>query len=270
MTERYSRTDTEVASRQVVRSSPLPAWAQVAQHFKRAIDQGTVASGQQLPSETNLALEFGVSRITIRQALGHLSSEGYVDRRQGIGTFVAPRRLPIQHDLSLDNSWRERLMEQGYKPVSRVIEVGLPDGVPSEVAARLPDLTPSLLSSPLAYFKRLQCVDDEPIGMSESWVPLSIAPEVHKEPLIDGSLSSTLHERYGLRPAVVDNVVEAVLATATEAHVLQTFVDVPLFALTSLSRHRNGAVVHVSRTAWVAGRVRFHYLHRSAYRPYKP
>jgi GntR family transcriptional regulator len=270
MTELDSTEEPEVPSRKVVRSSPLPAWAQVAQHFKRAIDQGTVASGQRLPSETDLALEFGVSRITMRQALGHLSAEGYVDRRQGIGTFVAPRRLPIQHDLSLDNSWRERLTRQGYKPVSQVIEAGLRDTVPSDVAARLPDFSPSAVLPPLAYFKRLQVVDDEPIGMSESWVPLSIAPDLHKEPLIDGSLSLTLHERYGLQPSVVDNVVEAVLATATEAQVLQTFVDVPLFAVTSLTRDRTGAVVHVSRTTWVAGRVRFHYLHRSTQRPSKP
>jgi len=237
----------------------MPAWAQVAQHFKRTIDEGTLASGQRLPSETELANDFGVSRITVRQALGHLSAEGYVDRRQGIGTFVAPRRLPIQHDLSMNDPWRDRLSLQGYKPVSQVLESSLREALPPEATARLSDLD---VEPPLAYFKRLHRVDDEPIGVTESWVPLSVVPGLDKQRLVEGSLSQTLSERYGIETPLVDNVVEAILATAADAHLLETFVDTPLFVVTAAGRRRDGDLVHVSRTAWVAGRVRFHYLHR--------
>ena len=237
----------------------MPAWAQVAQHFKRTIDEGTLVSGHRLPSETELANDFGVSRITVRQALGHLSAEGYVDRRQGIGTFVAPRRLPIQHDLSMNDPWRDRLSSQGYKAVSQVIEAGLRESLPPEAKARLSDLD---AEPPLAYFKRLHRVDDEPIGVSESWIPLSVAPGLDKRGLVQGSLSQTLSEQYGIETSLVDNVVEAVLATAADAHLVETFVDTPLFVVTAAGRRRDGDLVHVSRTVWVAGRVRFHYLHR--------
>jgi GntR family transcriptional regulator len=244
----------------------MPAWAQVAQHFKRTIDDGTLPSGHRLPSETELADDFGVSRMTVRQAFGHLSAEGYVDRRQGIGTFVAPRRLPIQHDLSMNDPWRDRLSLEGYKPVSRVIESGIRDVLPGEPKTRLADLD---VEPPFAYFKRLHRVDDEPIGMTESWVSLSVVPGIEKQSLVDGSLSKTLSERYGIELSLVDNVIEAVLATAADAQLLETYVDTPLFVVTAAGRQRDGDMVHVSRTAWVAGRVRFHYLHRNPKRASK-
>jgi GntR family transcriptional regulator len=244
----------------------MPAWAQVAQHFKRTIDDGTLPSGHRLPSETELADDFGVSRMTVRQAFGHLSAEGYVDRRQGIGTFVAPRRLPIQHDLSMSDPWRDRLSLQGYKPVSEVIESGLREVLVPDPKARLADLD---VEPPFAYFKRLHRVDDEPIGMTESWVPISVAPGLEKQKLVDGSLSRTLSERYGIESSLVDNVVEAVLATPADAQLLETFVDTPLFVVTAAGRRGDGDLVHISRTAWVAGRVRFHYLHKDSGRTSK-
>ena len=253
--------DAEVPLGRVVHTSPLPAWAQVVQHFKTAIDEGTLAGGQRLPSETDLATEFGVSRITLRQALGHLSAEGYIDRRQGIGTFVAPRQLPIQHDLSLSDPWRARLGLQGYKAVSQVIATGLREFLPPEVLARVSNLD---VVSPFVYFKRLHCVDGEPIGVTESWVPTSVAPGLETKPLIEGSLSLTLSDRYRIESKQVDNLVEAVLASASDAQLLATFVDVPLFVVTAVSRGKEAEVVDVSRTAWVAGRVRFHYLHRAS------
>jgi GntR family transcriptional regulator len=263
MADSESRAQSDSPPAQVVRTSPMPAWAQVAQHFKRTIDDGTLPSGHRLPSETELADDFGVSRMTVRQAFGHLSAEGYVNRRQGIGTFVALRRLPIQHDLSMNDPWRDRLSLQGYKPVSEVIEFGLREALPSEPKTRLSDLE---VEPPFAYFKRLHRVDDEPIGVTESWVPISVVPGLANQQLVEGSLSRTLSERYGIESSLLDNVVEAVLATAADAQLLETFVDTPLFVVTAAGRRRDGELVHVSRTAWVAGRVRFHYLHRDSRR----
>ena len=54
-----------------------------------------------------------------------------------------------------------------------------------------------------------------------------------------------------------------------DAQLLETYVDTPLFVVTAAGRQRDGDMVHVSRTAWVAGRVRFHYLHRNPKRASK-
>lgn len=239
------------------RTSPLPAWAQAAQHIRRQIETGRLAGGERLPSETELAEAFKLSRLTVRQALSQLSAEGLIERRQGIGTFVVPRKVAVQHDLSLSTSWRQRFREEGRESSSALLESRLEDSVPSELAARL---QPSDAVGKVAFVKRLQLVDSQPIGATESWVPVDVAPGLLDRPLDDGSLSTTLKNRYDRSAATVESTVETLLATAADAQLLDTVPDVPLFVVTSISRQEDGALLEASRTSWVGGRVRFRFM----------
>jgi GntR family transcriptional regulator len=245
-----------VLSGRVDRSSPVPVWAQVVQDIRRRIDAGVLVSGQRLPSETELAAEFSVSRITIRQALGHLSADGYVDRRQGTGTFVSARTTPVQHDLSLNVPWRIRLRDEGHKAISEPLVSAVERAVPADFGEGF------AVAGEVVYLKRLQRVDTQPIGITESWLPARLVPGLAEEPLIDGSLSLTLKERYGIVAAEVDNSLETVLATAADAQLLDAYVDVPLFVVTAVSRLADGDLLEVSRTSWVGSRVRFRFLHK--------
>lgn len=231
----------------------------MVQDLRRRIDTGVLLGGQRLPSETELGTEYGVSRITVRQALGHLSADGYVDRRQGTGTFVSARTAPVQHDLSLSLPWRIRLRDEGHKAISEPLVTSREPSLPAE-------LTPALRlgdeAGEVVYLKRLQRVDDQPIGITESWLPQRLVPGLADEPLIDGSLSTTLREHHGIVAAEVDNVLETVLATAADAQLLDAYVDVPLFVVVAVSRLDDGRLLEVSRTSWVGSRVRFHFLHR--------
>jgi DNA-binding GntR family transcriptional regulator len=239
------------------RSSPLPAWAQAAQHLRRQIETGRFPGGERLPSEAELAEVFGVSRLTVRQALGKLSDEGLIDRRQGVGTFVLPRKVAVQHDLSLRSSWRERFQEEGHQTCSELLDARPGQLLPPDLAERL---APSDPTTGMVFLKRLQRVDSLPIGITESWVPEKVAPGLAERPLDDGSLSTTLRNHYGHNAAVVENTLETALATPADARLLDTVTDVPLFLVTTVSRQKNGDLLDVSRTSWVGGRVRFHFL----------
>jgi GntR family transcriptional regulator len=65
-----------------------PLYIEIANEIKRRIVVGIYPSGAQLPSEPELANEFGVSRGTLREALGILEKEGKISRKHGIGSFV--------------------------------------------------------------------------------------------------------------------------------------------------------------------------------------
>jgi len=239
------------------RTSPLPAWAQAAQYIRRQIETGRLAGGERLPAETELAEMFELSRLTIRQALSQLSSEGLIERRQGIGTFVMSRKVAVQHDLSLSSSWRQRFLEEGHQPSTKLLEASASRALPPDLAARL---SPDDPLGEMSFLKRLQIVDATPIGVTESWVPVSVAPGLVERPLDDGSLSLTLQNRYARTPATVDNTLEAVLATPVDAQLLDTATDVPLFVVTAVSRQKDGGLLDLSRTSWVGGRVRFRFL----------
>src|SRR3990170_8084009 len=101
----------------VDRRSPLPAWAQVERNLRYVIDQG-LEVGSQLPTENEMAAIYGVSRITIRQALSALADSDYVERRQGTGTFVVDRPRLVQHDFGLMTPWRDRFRAAGEEAES--------------------------------------------------------------------------------------------------------------------------------------------------------
>src|SRR5690242_20077656 len=79
------------------RSSPEPLHRQLAERLADSIRSRAFKPGERLPSESELAQRYGVSRITLRQAVGALVQQQLVVRKQGKGTFVtAPS---VRHDL---------------------------------------------------------------------------------------------------------------------------------------------------------------------------
>ncbi|MFR9802233.1 GntR family transcriptional regulator [Pseudonocardia sp. RS010] len=78
-----------------------PVYRQVEAEIRRRIRDGEIGPGQRLPSETELATEWGVNRLTIRQAIGELARAGHVTVRQGSGTYVAEPVMIVNLDLPL-------------------------------------------------------------------------------------------------------------------------------------------------------------------------
>ncbi|WP_196810863.1 GntR family transcriptional regulator [Arthrobacter sp. 35W] len=241
----------------VERNSPVPAWAQVMRDVRRRIEEGELKSGSRMPTENELATSYGVSRITIRQALADLASEGFVDRRQGTGTFVAQRAAPIQHDLQLTTHWRTRFADAGFDARSEQIETA-PDAEVPHVLLR--ELEEAERPGTTVRLSRRHVVDGKAIGLTNSWVAVDRAPGIDAQPLVNGSLSQTLSEVYGVDTAKTDSFLEVGLASFAEAQLLNTYVDAPLFVVLSVSRNAENQVLELSRTIWISTQVRFHFL----------
>src|SRR3954447_5736788 len=112
-----------------------PVWAQIEERVAERIDSGRVGPGERLPPERELADWLGVSRMTVRQALGSLAARGLVERGVGRGTFVrAPGK--VVHDLTSAMGFTARLERQGIVAGAAVVAAGeVP--APEPVAERL-------------------------------------------------------------------------------------------------------------------------------------
>jgi CheY-like chemotaxis protein len=90
-------------------------------HLKSAIEQGQYPEGSVLPTQPRLARSIGVSTVTLRQALERLAQEGYVEARQGSGTFVRSRQgvrghvLVADDDISIRSAMVDALEHFGYR-----------------------------------------------------------------------------------------------------------------------------------------------------------
>ena len=89
---------------------------QVAQHLRSRIMQGEFTPGARMPSETQIAQEYAVSRVTVRTAVKLLESQGLVDVRHGSGTFVCDFGTGIKAGIQELRSITETIREMGFTP----------------------------------------------------------------------------------------------------------------------------------------------------------
>src|SRR5581483_11089024 len=156
-------------------SSPLPLYHQLERIVAERIASEVYRDG--LPSEVELAVEFGVSRGTVRQALDRLARSGVIVRRPGRGSFVAP--VPLEFALGRLYRFNREMGERGVRGSSRVLE-RRDVRAPAVAAARLGlDAGARCLR-----IVRLRLAGDDPLLLETSHIP-----EAFAEPLVDGDLA---------------------------------------------------------------------------------
>jgi GntR family transcriptional regulator len=202
---------------------PVPLYHQLQCVLKAEIEAGKWQPDQQIPTETKIAERFGVSKITVRQALQALAEQGYIRREQGRGTFVSRRNFDEgPRELT---SFTEEMRRHDLTASSRVLEqlvVAADEGV-SE-ALRLPP------HEPVFVLRRVRLANGEPMGVQTAHIPAALVPGLEKENLETASLYETLQGRYGLYPARARETYFASLADCKASELLRIPVGSPVYA----------------------------------------
>jgi GntR family transcriptional regulator len=186
------------------RREARPLYQQLKDRLVRRIADGTWRPGDQIPTEAELCRLFGVSRMTVKQAVAELVREGVLYRRQGKGTFVAGPR--IQQRLAL-TSFTEDMRRRGFEPSSRVLALGV---VPA--SRQLAEILRVPVESPVWRLERLRLADGQAVALQTAHLPASLCPVVDAQAVAEGSLYRYLEERYDLRPARAVETYTAVVA----------------------------------------------------------
>ena len=147
--------------------SPVPKYSQLREILLDLVETELDAD-QSIPSERELSARFGLSRMTVRQAVDHLVSEGRLYRVQGKGTFVA--RPKIEMPLRL-TSFTEDMRARGLQPGSRDLDRRT-DGASAHLA-RMLKIAPG---DRVHVIERLRTADGIPMAVERSHVPEAVAP----------------------------------------------------------------------------------------------
>ena len=239
----------------VDRSSPLPAYFQVAQDLRRRIGEGEWGTGDRIAPELVLASDYGVSRVTVRQALAELAKDDLLERKRGSGTYVRPHQRPIVYDLNLTiGAYAARIRQLGFANRAEVIESGLVEDPPEHLRAAL-QLAPDGVA---AYLLRRIVINEQPAAMYRSWFDAGVVPGIERSPGVAGSLSDTLEREYGFVPVRSELYLEAVRSTSEEALLLGVGSDAPLLIITSTSYLTDERPLEHAQMTWLGDRVRFH------------
>ncbi|HEC23289.1 MAG TPA: GntR family transcriptional regulator [Chloroflexi bacterium] len=234
------------------RSSSVPLYAQLETYFRLRIVEGELSPGDRLPPETELAKTFGVSRMTLRQALDNLVRDGLLMRQRGKGTFVAEPPRKITAPLYFPVSFTEQMANLGYAASSRLLKSEVIENPPALVAEHLN--LPA--DQPVIHIRRLRLANQLPVSLDSSYLPYHLCPEIMEADLA-GSLFSALQRLYDLRPVKGENWLEPAIATPTEAELLNVAPGTPLLLMYGVSRLEDGTPIEYSKALWRGDRVRF-------------
>ncbi|HXT37315.1 MAG TPA: GntR family transcriptional regulator, partial [Chloroflexota bacterium] len=151
------------------RQSPIPIHYQFKKMLLDQILSGHLPPGAQLPTEGEYARQFGVSLAPIRQALGELAQQGYIERRTRRGTFV--RRRKIAQKIASLSSFTDAMHETNLAVAVEVLQLESIQA-PKELAARL-----GLSESEAVVFLQRRCsLDREPAALLRSGCPPTASP----------------------------------------------------------------------------------------------
>ncbi|MBQ9031250.1 MAG: GntR family transcriptional regulator [Parasporobacterium sp.] len=200
-------------------NSSVPLYNQVREQILFDIRFGNLKKGEKLPSELDLAKEFGVSRITIRKAMESLEAEEILIRKQGKGTFITSPKTKFKADdqIGFTKTW-EML---GKTPKTQVIKVEL---VTPEKSIR--DFLEAKEDEPVVCSRRLRFVDDVPISLETNYYSKKLNFLISED--LNGSLFHILIDQRGLSIHYRSRILTLCRAKADEAQLLGVKKNSPL------------------------------------------
>jgi GntR family transcriptional regulator len=213
--------------------SAVPLYSQVRERLRERILDGTYAPQARLPAESELGAIFGVSRITVRQALNDLQKEGAIFTVPGKGTFVAKPR-PSQ-DLNRLEGFGEAMSRKGHRIVNQVVKHATVAASP-EVATRL-GLPPG---APVTEINRVRFLDHAPVSFEVTWLPTSVGERLRHENLAERDIFLILETDYGIALDHADIQIGAVNADPELAAALSVAPGMALLRIERLTFTQDG------------------------------
>lgn len=233
------------------RHPPVALYFQIQEDIRGRIEAGELQPGDRLEPESVLEARYGVSRITVRQALSTLATEGLIEKRQGKGTFV--RAEKVAQRTGVLTSFTEEMRHRDLPVLTRVL--GFEVRIPPEAIRRRLQLSPG---EQVVFLRRLRLVGAEALAFTEAALPERFVPDLPRKTLVDGSLYRTLEEIYGLVLAEADEEIEAKKATTEERRLLGIIGGSPILQITRTTYLATGEPVEYARVAYKAERFKYY------------
>jgi GntR family transcriptional regulator len=204
--------------------------------------------GEAIPSERQLSVELGVSRLTLRAALDELAREGYVVRRRGSGTFVGEPK--IAQELTM-TSFTEDMRRRGMEPGSRTLSLEI---VPA--GARLGRFLHVSPSEPIVVAKRLRLADRETMAIETLHVREALVPGLTRRDLEGRSFYELLRERFGIVIAGGAQTIEPTVTNEEESEALGVPLHSPAFLFERVTHSEGNEIVEFVHSIYRGDRYR--------------
>ena len=218
----------------------LPRYHQIAEALRTRIREGTLRPGARLDTQRRLATSFGVTLMTLRQALELLEREHLISRRHGLGTFVAAPS--IDYDILQLRRFAGDLSAKGEHVATRLLTTRF-----SPPDRRVGDALSLGPGERVLVVARLRLVDGHPMSLQRSFLPAHIGDDVARADLALTPLHHVLEHKLGIVIHSARETVSAVRLARREARELGCPAGAPAFESERVSYDAAGAPVVFDR-----------------------
>jgi GntR family transcriptional regulator len=216
------------------RNGGVPAYQRIQGAIRRRIEAGQLRTGDPVASERDLAKTHQVSLMTARHALTSLERQGVVERRRGIGTFVAPPKIQFNKLMS----YTEQMASRSLTARSKILFAKIISDE-QEVTARLA-LPPH---SEVIKLERLRHASEQPFALETCYLSSSDFPDLLSAPLSSESLFKILERDYDVELGYADEEIDATAADPRIADLLAVPRRDPLLRIRQLIYSTRGKAI---------------------------
>ena len=242
------------------KSSPIPMFYQIANSLREEIYRGVYIPRELLPSENDLAIRYGVSRVTIRHALLELEQNQFIYREKGKGTFVAP--LPYKGFLGF-GSFSQKCRLLGHTPTSKVIRFEEVPTIPDEFEEIFILLKELEGCGSFYLLERVRMMDGIPSVVEQNYLPKWLYPGLDKFDLETHSLYSLMEEQWNVVPAKADQFFSVGIADHSMAKLLQLEPGEPLLLVSNLAKSAKNEIIEFTKGIISKRFLPYHVLHQN-------
>ncbi len=229
---------------------PVPLYHQLKQILRSEIERGTYKPSDRLPSEPEMIQLYGVSRITVRQALSELETEGIVIRRHGKGTYVMERH--IEQELVRLTDFVEDMELAGLAPSSQVL------ALTREAAKQhVTEVLGLNVETEVVRIDRLRLANERPIAFDTTWLPLRFGLLLSEEMLRQETIYHILETHYAIPVEAGTFHITAANASTELAHRLHVTLNAALLLIQRTSYTTNNVPLYFQERYYRPDRVNY-------------
>ena len=234
-----------------LKRGPTPYYHQIGAILREKIENGELSEGERVPSEEELCRAFKVSRATVRQALQNLEHDDLIIREPGRGSFV--NRAPDKVAHLKMTCLLEDLIALGIPAETQVMETGMVRSSGAVAEALGLEAGDEVFS-----FLRVISVEKQAFAVTRVYLPAWMGAKLTKKDLEAQHLLNTLAKKCDVHGETADQLVEAVMADASQSNLLDVNAGTPLLSVSRTTFNPKGECIEFSVTHYRSDRTRFY------------
>src|SRR3954447_5777647 len=231
------------ATQPAAAAGTVPLHMQIRESIRHQVKEGELIDKTgRLMTEAELGRHFGVSRITIRNAISPLVSEGMFARTRGRGTFL--RSNQPENWLGRLMGFSETIRDAGYQAGAKVLQQGMTNRHDADVRGQLRERA-------VWQLKRLRLADDIPIAIEHAFYPPDIGLELEKRDLTSIIMYRVFEDELGFAIKDAQQTIGASLADTTSAKLLGVKAGSPLLSMERLTLSKDERPLELLRSVYL-------------------